>query len=117
MPKQVDKYDKERQDVLNKMFQILGINESNNKFLLHELDADIDKQNKILELEPDIKKYFICGKWGCFKDPTMKRKYLSFIKNTMKNMDYNLIATKINIKQDDNTFKTHTKYIVIKNIN
>ena len=73
MPKQVDKYTNERQEVLNQMFQILGIDESNNKFLLHELDANVEKQNRILELEPNIKKYFICGKWNCFTDPTVKR--------------------------------------------
>jgi len=101
MPKQVDKYDKERKEVLNKMFQILEINESNNKFLLHELDADIDKQNKILELEPDIKKIFICGTWSCFKDPTIKRRYLSFIKNTMKTMGYSIISARRNVKVDD----------------
>ena len=34
MPKTVDKYDKERLQVLHKIFNILGINENNNKFLL-----------------------------------------------------------------------------------
>lgn len=58
MPKQVNKYTNERKDVLNKMFSILGINEKNNTFLLHELDTNIDKQNKILDLETDIKKHF-----------------------------------------------------------
>lgn len=116
MPKQVDKYTKERQDVLDKMFSILGINEQNNTFLLHELDSNIEKQNKILELEPEIKKYFICGTWSCFTDPNIKRKFLSLIKNTLKHMGYNLVPTKINIKQEDNTYKTFTKHIIIKNI-
>lgn len=114
MPKQVDKYTKERHDVLTKMFSILGINENNNTFLLHELDANIDKQNLILELEPDIKKYFICGTWSCFKDPDMKRRYLSFIKNMMKDMGYKLFSVRKFLKSDDNTSYRDTVYNVIK---
>ena len=115
MPKRVDKYHKERIEVLHKMFDILGINENNNTFLLHDLDNDQEKQNKILELESEIKRYFICGSWNCFKDPNIKRKYLSLIKNTMKTLDYNMIPTKINIKKDDNTFHSSAKYIIINN--
>jgi hypothetical protein len=115
MPKQVDKYDKERLEVLSKMFQILGINESNNKFLLHELDADIDKQNKILELEPDIKKYFICGSWSCFRTPDIKRKPLSIIKCLLKEMDYVVLSSSIKVTNDDNTISNLTKYNILKN--
>jgi hypothetical protein len=115
MPKQVNKYDKERKEVLNKMFQILGINESNNKFLLHELDADIDKQNQILELEPDIKKYFICGSWSCFRTPDIKRKPLSIIKCLLKEMDYVVLSSSIKVTNDDNTISNLTKYNILKN--
>lgn len=96
------------------MFQILGIGEKNNTFLLHELDTNVDKQNKILELEPDIKKYFICGKWSCFKDPEMKRRYLSFIKYVTKDMEYNMLSAKANIKKDDNTYIHDVTYHIIK---
>jgi hypothetical protein len=55
MPKTVDKYDKERLDVLHKIFNILGINENNNKFLLHELDEDLKKQ-KLGKIDDGIKR-------------------------------------------------------------
>lgn len=103
MPKVVDKYDKERLEVLHKIFNILGINENNNKFLLHELDNDKKKQEEILALEPEIKKYFICGKWNCFTDSTIKRKYLSFVKNVVKNMNYQIISTRRLIKEQKDT--------------
>ena len=114
MPKQVDKYNKERQDVLNKMFSILGINENNNTFLLHELDSNVDKQNKILELEPDIKKYFICGSWSCFRTPDIKRKPLSMIKCLMKDMGFVILSSRIKISNDDNTNTNLTKYNILK---
>jgi hypothetical protein len=116
MPKNVDKYTKERKDVLNNLFQILGINENNNTFLLHELDTNIEKQNKILELEYHIKKYFICGSWNCFKDCEVKRKYLSLIKNTMKNMGYIVMSARRNVKIDDKFVNTNVYFVTQQNI-
>jgi hypothetical protein len=116
MPKQVDKYDKERKEVLNQIFQILGINEANNKFLLHELDANVEKQNQILELESNIKKYFICGKWNCFTDSNVKRKYLSIIKCLLKDMGLQIMITTNIIKDDESVSKRRKVYHIVKNI-
>ena len=113
MPKVVDKYTKERQELLDKMFSILGINENNNKFLLHELDNDEKKQQDILNLEPEIKKYFICSKWNCFKDPEIKRKYLSFIKNVFKTMNYEVISVRRLVKNNNEDKFRDTIYNVI----
>lgn len=113
MPKQVDKYDKERLEVLHKMFNILQINETNHTFLLHELDNDLHKQTQILELQTDIKKYFICGSWSCFKDPNIKRKYLSLIKHTFKDMGYKFFSVRKFFKTDDNTNYRDTVYNII----
>ncbi len=110
MPKVVDKYDKERLEVLHKIFNILGINENNNKFLLHELDNDKKKQEEILALEPEIKKYFICGKWSCFKNE-MKRIALSYIKHVVKDMG--LITMITNNTVDMKRIKV---YHIVKNI-
>lgn len=116
MPKQVDKYDNERQNVLNKIFDILGINQTNNKFLLHDLDNDLEKQNKILELKPDIKKYFVCSSWTCFKrEDGIKRKVLSIIKNLVKDMGYIAQTSRKIIKNDDNTTSSITIYKIFKN--
>jgi regulator of sigma D len=111
MPKVVDKYTKERQEVLDKMFSILGINENNNKFLLHELDTDEKKQQDILNLEPEIKKYFICGKWSCFKNPNMKREALSYFKHVVKDMGLIVMITDSIID-----FKRRKIYSIVKNI-
>lgn len=116
MPKQVDKYTAERQEVLQKMFSILGINENNNTFLLHELDSNIEKQNKILDLEPEIKKYFICGSWSCFKNDTVKNKALSIIKSLVKNMGLQVMITVNAIKGDDGVPKKRKVYHIVKSI-
>jgi hypothetical protein len=114
MPKQVDKYDKERFEVLHKMFEILGINENNNTFLLHELDDNEEKQKQILELETEIKKYFICGSWSCFRTPDIKRKPLSIIRCLMKDMGFVIISSFTKILNDDKTTTNITKYNILK---
>ena len=105
MKTKTELYMNERQIVLEKLLEILNINDKNKIFYLYELDNDKKKQNLILELEPDIKKYFNCCSWACFVKPTMKRKFLSIIKNIMKVMNYNMIAKRKLIKINDSEKK------------
>ena len=58
MPKKVDNYMEEQKIVLHKIINILCGN-NNNVFLLHDIDNNVEKQQQIYNLEPDIKKYFI----------------------------------------------------------
>jgi len=102
MPKKVEQFANERIQVLNQMLQILGINEQNNMFSLHKLDGDINKQNEIIGLEDDIKKYFLCGEWTCFKKKdSCKRRWLSMIKYVVKDMGYQMTSSNIVSKSDD----------------
>ena len=116
MPKTVEKYENERKKLLEKMFSILGVNSENNKFYLHELDSNEKKQQEILDLEPEIKKYFICGRWSCFKNPNMKREALSFVKHVVKDMGYELYAVRRLLKHDNGTQYRDTIYNIAKNI-
>lgn len=111
MPKDISKYSKEREEILLKIFNILGINEHNNHFEIKKIDEDIEMQNKILELEPDIKKYFNCGNWTCNKYEA-KRKYLSFIRYILRDMNYSLISKRKMI--DKTTYKKETHYYIFK---
>lgn len=113
MPKKVDKFDNERKEVLNKMFQILGINENNNMFSLHKLDGDQEKQNEIINLQDDIKKYFICGEWTCFKKKdTTKRIWLSMIKYVVKDMGYQIFTSRKNVNFDENIIHDTIYYLI-----
>ena len=104
MPKKVEQFDNERKLVLEKMFQILGINDQNNMFSLHKIDGDQEKQLAIIGLEYDIKKYFICGEWTCFKKrDTCKRRWLSMIKYVVKDMGYDFES--MQLKSNSNGLK------------
>ena len=50
-------YKKEQDEIINKIIDILVL-DNNNSIILYELDNDKIKQDKILELIPDIRKYF-----------------------------------------------------------
>lgn len=108
----VKNFEEERKQVLQKMFDILGITETNKMFSLKELDASEKKQNEILALEPDIKEYFAHASWTCFKKPC-KRRFLSFIKYVMKDMDVNMKSAVMTVKFDDSTSKSETYYKII----
>jgi hypothetical protein len=117
MPKNVNKYDDERNDIISKLFNILGINDMNITVSLHDLDTNKIKQNQIIELVLDIKKYFICSKWSCFRKPaeSIGRYYLSIIKNLIKNMNYNIFAKRTHLRDINNIAYCDTIYHIIKN--
>jgi hypothetical protein len=114
MKTKTELYTNEQQIILNKIFEILNIDENNNTFYLSDLDADEEKKNKILELESDIKKYFACAAWACFNNTNIKRKVLSIIRNLVKIMDYNVISNRKFRKKDDIKYRD-TIYYFIKN--
>jgi len=88
MPKKVELYNEQRQNIVNKLFEILEINEFNKSFSLHKMDDNPEKQQQILDLEPEIKKYFICSRWTCIHNKKdIQRKWLSMTKYVFKDMN------------------------------
>jgi hypothetical protein len=114
MPKNIEKYDQERRCILQKLYDILEVTETNNKFSLKDLDNNIEKQNAIIEMESDVKKYFLCSRWSYFNNKTrdFKRNYLSLIKTLCKQMDVKLITSTMTKKYDNNTTESETYYYI-----
>jgi hypothetical protein len=104
-------YKKEQNEIIDKIINILELD--NNCIILYNLDNDINKQNKILELIPDIRKYFSFTKSIGASEPTKaKRPYVSIIRQFTKNK-YNMISSDYKIKlTDDNIIRTK-KYTFI----
>ena len=95
MPKSIDKFTNERNDILQKILNIQEITEKNKMFSLKELDENNDKQNNIITLEANIKKYFLCSRWTYFsnKNREFKHNYLSLIKAIMKDMNVKMASS------------------------
>ena len=113
MPKTIDKFENERKEVLQKVFNILEITNSNKIIALKKIDEDLIIQQKLVELVPDVKKYFICSKWNYFsnKNREFKRSYLSLIKAIMKAMNVKMMSSVSLRKLEDGTLKADTYYI------
>jgi hypothetical protein len=113
MPKTIDKYTIERNDILQKLLNILEISDTNKTFSLKNLDENETKQKLIIELESDIKKYFLCSRWTYFsnKNREFKRSYLSLIKAIMKDLNIKMNSSTLIKKTDDNKTKCETFYI------
>ena len=109
-----EKYQNEREDICNKIITILELKEDNT-FLLYELDDNIAKQNKILELKEEIQKYFACSTISSFKPNfECKRPYLNIIRSILRKQNYNFIGNDYTIKINNIPKKT-IKYVIFRN--
>ena len=109
-----EKCQKEREEIYNKIITILELKEDNT-FLLYELDDNIEKQNKILELKEEIQKYFACSTISSFKPNfECKRPYLNIIRSILRKQNYNFIGNDYTIKINNIPKKT-IKYVIFRN--
>ena len=77
-------YKKEQDKITNKIISIVGI-EDNKQITLYELDNDIIKQKEIMDLIPEIRKYFSFNNLKAVGEPErIKRPWLSIIKQLIK---------------------------------
>ena len=109
-----EKYQIEREDICNKLINILNLDEDKS-FLLCDLDADIEKQNKILEMKEEIQKFFACSTISSFKPNfECKRPYLNIVRSILKKQNYTFIGNDYTIKMNNIPKKT-IKYILFRN--
>ena len=104
-------YKTQQDEIITKIIQILNL-DGNNSIILYELDNDMDKQTKILNLIPDIRKYFNFGSIKGVADPSStKRPYVSIIRQILKKK-YKIISTDYRYKFHDLIIRTQ-RYIFI----
>jgi hypothetical protein len=96
-------YKKEQEEIVNKIITILDL-KNKNTYTLYELDKNEEIQKQIMELIPEIRKWFSFNNMKSVGEPSkIKRPYLSIIKN--------LIKSKYNIKSLDYHFTENGKHI------
>ena len=95
-------YKKEQEEIVDKIISILDL-ENNNIINLCDLDNEYDKQKQIIELIPEIRKYYSFNGIKAVGEPSkIKRPWLSIIKHLTKEK-YNFV------------FMNHDKMIMYKN--
>lgn len=102
-------FKKEKEYVILKMNSILGITKDYESIVVEELnDVNGEKYHQIIDMIPDIKKYFKCGSWRYFTSHSEKPSLL------VKNLYY---AYGYEVKQSRETVSTDvTHYLKIKKI-
>ena len=104
-------YKKEQEEICDKIIEILDLSETNT-ITLYELDNDKEKQEKIIELISDIRKYFSFNSIKAVGEPhRIKRPWLSIIKQITK-IKYTITAKDHRIKIGDKIVRT-ILYIII----
>jgi hypothetical protein len=103
-------YKKEQEELVNKIINILEL-DNENSIILYNLDNDKTKKDKILELIPEIRKYFnFSGIIGISKPTKVKRPYLSIIRQLTKSK-YKLNSYDYRVKQNGKEDIRTKKYI------
>ena len=110
-----EKYKIEREEICNKIISILNLKEDNN-FILYDLDNNIEKQQKILELKQEIQKYFACSTISSFKPNfECKRPYLNIIRSILRQQNYTFVGNDIELKMENNLYKRTMSYKIFRN--
>lgn len=81
-------YKEQKEDVLMKLLDILGI-DGDNGFLYLD-DISDDSQIEIFDLIDDVKRYFNYCTWSFFKNTDDNKKVLPLIKSILKDMGYDV---------------------------
>ena len=89
IPKKV-KYHEERKDILQKLYDILHINEYNRLIVIDNFEKDEETNRLISEMTNDIKKYFSCGKWMYYNKGQTNKTHISLVKNIIKDMGFEI---------------------------
>ena len=105
-------YEEEQNKILNLLIDILDIN-NNSIIILHDLDNNETIQQQILDLIPDIRKYFSLSNVRGIKNPeTLNRPWLSIIRKMIQSK-YKMVSKDHQITKDGNKIRTK-KYIFYK---
>ncbi len=109
-----EKFHEEREQICIELINFLELDDDNS-FLLNELDDNIIKQNKILEMKEKIKKYFTVSNISSFKPNfECKRPYLNIVRSILRQQNYNIENIDFWIKYENGFMKRTIKYRIFR---
>jgi hypothetical protein len=99
-------YKKEQEEVIGKIISILDLT-NKNTYTLYELDKNEELQNQIMELIPEIRKWFSFNGLKAVGEPSkIKRPWLSIIKQLLKSK-YIIESKDFQFTEDGKHIRTH----------
>jgi hypothetical protein len=103
-------YKNEREEICIKLIKILNL-DNNNCFLLSELDTNLEKQNEIINMKDEIKKYFECSTISSFKPKfKCKRPYLNIVRSILRKQNFIIEGNDYCVKYSDGLQKRTIMY-------
>lgn len=114
MRKKTELYKKEQDDIIEKLIQLLELDEQKST-TLYELDNNKVKTDAIMKMIPTIRKFFSSSKITGISEPDkLGRPWLSLIRQLVKGR-YNMFSCdyRFQIEGDDNVIRTK-KYLFQK---
>ena len=110
-----EKFKDEREEICNKLIEILDLDEKKS-FLLNDLDNNADKQNAILSMRDEIKKYFAVSCLTPYKpNATCKRPYINILRGILRKQGYTFEASPILIGFENGKSISTSKYRIFRN--
>ena len=107
--KKSSKFQKERNEILHQIYNILNVTEKNPIFYLHEIDQK--KQEAILGLKENISNYFKTSTWMAFRtDRHTERPYISIIRCVLKDMNIKYKCISQRYRDDESKLISVMKY-------
>lgn len=98
-------YKKEQEEIVDKIVKILDL-ENKTEYTLYELDKNEEIQKQIMELIPEIRKYYSFNGIKAVGEPNkIKRPWLSIIKHLIKKK-YNMVSLDYHFTEDGNHIRT-----------
>ena len=99
-------YKKEQEEIVDKIVKILDL-ENKTEYTLYELDKNEEIQKQIIELIPEIRKYYAFNNLKAVGEPNKrKRPWLSIIKNLLKSK-YTIESIDFRMMNNDVEIRTH----------
>ena len=110
-----EKYQIEREEICKRLLDILEL-DTNNSFLLCNLDKNIEKQNKIIDMKEEIQKHFACSTISSFKPNfDCKRPYLNIVRSILRQQKYIFTNKDYWLKYENGMLKRTIIYTIFRN--
>lgn len=110
MTRRCEKFKKEQDEIVDKIINILKL-DNKKSIVLYYLDNDKIMQDNIFALVPDIKKYFNSSNCRGINDPlNTKRPYVSIIRTFTKSK-YTMVSLDHKIELSDGKIIRTKKYV------
>ena len=114
-PDKKTRYATERQNLIEKLNKLIGLNDKNNSVFLYELERNDELKIEIEKLIPDIKKYFKYGNWGYFRvnDDNEENNYIALMRAIYNDNNYEILS-KLKTHTFENIKKQYTMLLFYK---